>query len=116
VLCGGGNGGFFGLDFWDFLGRFGACGGVFFSVSGLGRLVWFLGRFCLYSADNFRGVFLILTMICTTDFIDFFGFLIVIFFGAILGRFLFAKGEQWGVFFLRAFARNGVFFSWRLHY
>jgi hypothetical protein len=55
-------------------------------------------------------------MICTTDFIDIFGFLIVIFFGAIFsgllpaGAFFSPLGRAWGVFFLRAFARNSIFF------
>jgi len=74
--------------FWfGFLGFFRAVWGVWRCVFfGFGGVV--LGRFGLYFTDNFRGVFLILTMIYTTDFIDIFGFLIVIFFGAISGRFL----------------------------
>jgi len=78
VLCGGGNAGFFGLDFWDFLGLFGAffvrqrrtmgrffcCGRtpamvVFNSASAIDFISFLLVislYFQLIFADNFRQI------------------------------------------------------------
>jgi len=53
-------------------------------------------------------------MICTTDFIDIFGFFVLIFFGAFLGRFLARLGGLWGVFL--AGVRPQCFLCSALHY